>query len=132
MGIQCENKIIFIGAWQEWITGASLGPKHNKNLRWDTFILHTKPSLYGCRNVQRFQIFKQNQIIPIFSRFIAFLLIWDPLDLAEVVGGWGSMWWNCKWPTSWVSCLACLTFMGPCLLTTKSMCLCPYAPYIPY
>ena len=40
--------------------------------------LHTKPDLYECRKVQRFQILKWNWIISNCSSFIAFLLIWAP------------------------------------------------------
>ena len=43
-------------------------------LWWDTPIC----SLYVCRMVQGFQIFKQNWIILICSRVIAFLVIWCP------------------------------------------------------
>ena len=96
-------------------------------------ILHTKPNLYECRSTQRQHIFKQNQNILICLRFIAFLVILATPGL----GGWDGwmdmppphahiymhactctqvcvdvkkyMLRNCKWLTSWVSCLACLT-----------------------
>ena len=51
--------------------------------------LHTKPSLYDCRKVQRFQIFKQNWIISILSSVIAFFVIWAPPALGEGAGGGG-------------------------------------------
>ena len=67
-----------------------LGPK-DKDTIWDRMpppSIHTTPSQNKWGTLRRSQIFKLNQIILNSSRFIAFLLIWDPLALGEgQVGG---------------------------------------------
>ena len=50
-------------------------------------------SLYVCRRVQGSQIFKQNWIILIRSRFIVILLIWVCAALGGEAGGWGYLGW---------------------------------------
>ena len=75
---------------QEWKTCTFLGPKH-KSAIWDGTPphLHIKSGLYVWRRAHGSQIFKQNSIILIRLRFIAFLrfrLLWLQGGGA---GGWG-------------------------------------------
>ena len=65
-----------------------LGPKAKMPFTMEHPQLHTKPSLLKCRSVQRSKILKQNQIISICSRVIAFLPIWAP-SFEGGAGGWG-------------------------------------------
>ena len=80
---------------QKWEIFLLEGHRHKKDvLFWGQNIkvpfgighlhLHMKPNLYVCRRVQGSQIFKQNWIILIHSRFIVILLIWVSSAL-----GWG-------------------------------------------
>ena len=55
--------------------------------------LHIKPNLYVCRRGQGSQIFKQNWIISIHSRFIVILLIWVSLALGVGHVGGGCLGW---------------------------------------
>ena len=47
-----------------------------------------------CWRVQGSQIFKQNWIISICSRFIVILLIWVSSALGDGAGGWGCLGWS--------------------------------------
>ena len=66
-----------------------LGQKHKSAICDRTSPhLHIKPSLYVCRRVQGYQIFKQNWNILIHSRVIVILLIWVSSAVGvEQVGG---------------------------------------------
>ena len=63
----------------------------HKSAIWDRTspCLHIKCSLYVCSRVQGSQIFKQNSIISIHSKVIAYLLFWAPWPLGRGQGGWG-------------------------------------------
>ena len=112
--------------------------------------LHIKPNLYECKKVQRSEIFKQNGIILISLMFTDLSLPGSGGGgrWMGASGGMGVpphawmhaqmhthihtcsypkiyMYRNCKWPPSWVSYLACLTYSCVCMY----MHVCEGTPY---
>ena len=84
-GIQCKNRKNFY--WR--VTGALFQVNNIKVPFGITHPqLHIKPSLYMCKRLQGFQIFKQNWIISIHLRVIVILLIWvsSALGVGQVDG----------------------------------------------
>ena len=81
MGSQEQERCTFLGLKDK-----------NALFGWVTPFLHTEPSLYDCRKVQRSQIFKQNLIISLHLSFIAFVVIWGLPGSYGCGGGWGWVW----------------------------------------
>ena len=103
MGMRYENRKVF--TWG--LTGVNYMYFLAQNIKMLFEIahplLHTNYSLYEHRSVHRSQIVKQNQIEGCLGHVAV-----PPHAHAHMHNAKKYMLRNCKWPTSWISCLMCV------------------------
>ena len=116
MGSQEQERCTFLGLKDK-----------NALFGWVTPFLHTEPSLYDCRKVQRSQIFKQNLIISLHLSFIAFVVIWGLPGSYGWGGGCGCV-WMC--PLHAPTCIQMYACIHTCI-TLKYTCMYRYCKWPP-